>query len=101
MRHAHSEGALVVLLVDLEHVLGRRRCCVREERHQERHVVYGLDVFPYCGDPVRKPSLATSSTYIFTTRKSQNTGGAGGGGRTDPSGHACGLFGEACGDLVR
>lgn len=63
VRHAHGKGALVVLLVDLEHVLGRCRRGVREERHQERHVVHGLDMVAYCGDPVWKSSLWRQQPY--------------------------------------
>lgn len=57
MRHANSQRALVVLLVDGEHVLDRLRGGVSEERDQERHIVHRFDVVSDVGDAVRETSL--------------------------------------------
>lgn len=57
VRHPHSEHRLIILLVDAEHVLDCWRRGIREERHQQRYIVYPLDMVSYSRDPVRETGL--------------------------------------------
>lgn len=57
VRHSHSEHRLVIVLVDADHVLNCWRRGIREQRYQQRYVVYLFDVVAYCRDPVWQTGL--------------------------------------------
>lgn len=64
MGHADGERALIVLLVDLEHLLRRRRRGIRKERNKQRDVVHGVYVVTDRRDPVGEPGLQAQRNVV-------------------------------------